>query len=330
MIDVEKPHYPWRHLPNGQRYSNLTGEWSGLLPNDGPWMAPPKIVDIALQRHLLEVGYVDTLLGRIIDQLKANGVWDDSLIVVTADHGSAFQSRIPRRAAVPENMGEIASVPLFVKQPGQTEPEVVAEHQCSTDTLPGIADTLEIDYPWDLTDCPKNQATVINSPSGEASVSIDRMVYQRQRLINRIQRVFGTGVGFGPTYRSGPRRELIGQRVSGLTLRAKPRGWRANPVRPNSVKHYNPAAASLKGLLQRGYNDLIPENRVLAVAVDGVIQATGWTFKDGLGYGPGFSILLPPDSLKRGFNQVDIYMLGDGGKKVQLVHDGSKPFTKGQ
>src|SRR5690606_22891226 len=49
LIHVEKPHYPWRHIPNGQRYSNLTGEWNGLLPNDGPWMAPPKIVDIALQ-----------------------------------------------------------------------------------------------------------------------------------------------------------------------------------------------------------------------------------------------------------------------------------------
>lgn len=326
MIHVEKPHYPWRHLPNGQRYSNLTGEWSGLLPNDGPWMAPPKIVDIALQRHLLEVGYVDTLLARITSQLKEKGIWDKSMVVVTADHGAAFQSRIPRRAAVRENMGEIASVPLFVKAPGQSGGEVVTEHTCATDILPEIAKQLKIEYPWDVPDCPGKQVTVVNSPTGESTIGLDAMLKQRRRLVNRIQRVYGTDVGWGPTYRFGPKKDLIGTKVADLNDIGDRRGMRAKPIRPNSVKQYDPASPSLQGLLQRGYLDNIPENRVLAVAVDGVIQAVGWTFKDGLGYGPGFSILLPPDSLKRGFNQVDIYLL-KGGEKLQLVHDGSKPLA---
>ncbi|MGK2932450.1 MAG: sulfatase-like hydrolase/transferase [Solirubrobacterales bacterium] len=327
MIHVEKPHYPWRHLPNGQRYSNLTGEWSGLLPNDGPWMAPPKIVDIAMQRHLLEVGYTDTLLGLITDRLKEQGLWEDSLVVVTADHGAAFQTRVPRRAAVRENMGEIASVPLFIKAPGQNGPEVVTEHTCSTDILPEIANQLEIDFPWDVADCPEDQVTVLNSPNGEATINFDAMLKQRRRLVDRIERVFGTGVGFGPTYRFGPKKDLIGTRVTALNAIGKRSGMRASPERPNAVKQYDPTSPSLHGLLQRGYLDKIPENRVLAVAVDGVIQAVGWTFKDGLGYGPGFSILLPPESLKRGFNQVDIYML-KGGRKIQLVHDGSKPLPE--
>lgn len=101
LIHIEKPHYPWRHIPSGQRYSNLTSEWSGLLPNDGPWEAPPRIVDIGLQRHLLEVGYTDTLLGLITDRLKETGLWDRALVVVTADHGGAFKSRVDRRAPTP-------------------------------------------------------------------------------------------------------------------------------------------------------------------------------------------------------------------------------------
>ncbi len=328
MIHVEKPHYPWRHLPNGQRYSNLTGEWSGLLPNDGPWMAPPKIVDIALQRHLLEVGYTDTLLGRITGQLKKLGLWDEAMVVVTADHGAAFQTRIPRRAAVRENMGEIASVPLFIKAPGQSSPEVVRKHTCATDILPEIAEQLAIEYPWDVVDCPEDQVTVVNSPNGEATIDFDSMLKQRRRLVDRIQRVFGTDVGFGPTYRFGPKKDLIGTKVSDLNDIGKRSGMRAEPERPNSVKQYDPSSPSLNGLLQRGYMEKIQKNKVLAVAVDGVIQAVGWTFKDGLGSGPGFSILLPPDSLKRGFNRVDIYML-KGGKKIQLVHDGSKPLPPG-
>ena len=326
LIHVEKPHYPWRHIPNGQRYSNLTGEWNGLLPNDGPWMAPPKIVDIALQRHLLEVGYVDTLLKKVTDQLKETGLWDEALVVVTADHGAGFQTKIPRRAAVKENLGEVAAVPLFVKAPGQDEGEVVTEHECATDVLPEIASQLEIDYPWDIVDCPEDTVTMLNSPNGEATGSLESTEAQRQRLVNRIQRVFGTGVGWGPTYRFGPRKDLIGKRVSDLNTTMALTGKRVLPERRNAVKNYDPASPSILGLLQRGYLLRFPKDKVLAVAVNGTIEAVGWTFKDGLGFGPGYSILLPPDSLKKGFNQVDIFMV-KGPNELLRVYDGSGRLT---
>jgi hypothetical protein len=326
LIHVEKPHYPWRHIPDGQRYSNLTAEWSGLLPNDGPWMAPPEIVDIAMQRHLFEVGYTDTLLARIVARLKETGLWDEAMIIVTADHGAAFQSKIPRRTAVPENMGEIASVPLFIKYPGQTRPKVTDERTCTTDILPMVSDELGIDYPWEVTPCDPEEVTVVNSPSGEATASIDSMIEQRQKeLVNRIQRVFGTGQGWGPYYRFGPHNELIGKRVRNLDVLPLKR-WRAVPDERNAVKNYDPTAPTLRGLLQRGVTDRIPEKSVLAVAVDGRIQAVGWTFKDGTGRGPGYSILLPPESLKAGFNRVDIYQLLNDGKKLRLVYDGAEPL----
>ena len=90
------------------------------------------------------------------------------------------------------------------------------------------------------------------------------------------------------------------------------------------MKRYDPSSPSVLGLLQRGYLQNIEDNRVLAVAVNGTIQAVGWTFKDGFGFGPGYSILLPPDSLKRGFNQVDIYLVEGGGKKLKIVYSGAK------
>jgi len=323
MIHVEKPHYPWRHIPDGQRYSNLTGEWNGLLPNDGPWMAPPKIVDIALQRHLLEVGYVDTLLRQVTDQLKETGLWDEALVVVTADHGAGFQTRIPRRAAVKENLGEVASVPLFIKAPGQRNAEVVTEHECATDVLPEIADQLEIEYPWDVVDCPADEVTMLNAPSGEATGSIASMEAQRQRLVSRIERVFGTAVGWGPTYRFGPRKELIGKKISKLDVNMTLTRKRVLPERRNAVKNYDPTSPSILGLLQRGYLKRFPKNKVLAVAVNGTVEAVGWTFKDGFGFGPGYSILLPPGSLKKGFNQVDIFLVKNNGKLLQRVYDGS-------
>ena len=320
VIHVEKPHYPWRHLPSGQRYSNLTGEWSGLLPNDGPWMAPPKVVDIALQRHLLEVGYVDTLLGIITRDLKRTGLWDEAIVVVTADHGGAFQSQVPRRAATEENLGEVAAVPLFIKTPAQESAEVVTTHTCTTDVLPLVAAELEIDYPWDVAECPEDEVTVLNSPAGEATAPLDTVIAQRQRLVDRIQRVFGTGVG--PTYRFGPRNDLIGQRVNQLDTTMELGRYRVLPEMRNAAKNFDPDAPGVLGLLQRGYLERFGEDKVLAVAVDGRIEAVGWTFKDGFGFGPGYSILLPPDSLKKGFNRVDIFLV-EGPDRLQRVYDGS-------
>ena len=66
-------------------------------------------------------------------------------------------------------------------------------------------------------------------------------------------------------------------------------GMRANPIRPNAVKQYDPTATTVHGLLQRGYLDKIPENRVLAVAVGGTKRGrpvAGHGFVEMTGYAP--------------------------------------------
>ncbi|HMW46075.1 MAG TPA: hypothetical protein PKD47_09335, partial [Solirubrobacterales bacterium] len=182
-------------------------------------------------------------------------------------------------------------------------------------------------YPWPVAECDPERVTVVNSPNGEGFTSPATMLRQRQKLlINRIQSVFGTGHGWGPYYRFGPHRELIGKKVKNLEVLPLKR-WRALPDERNAAKNYDPTAPTLRGLLQRGVTDRIPEGSVLAVAVDGKIQAVGWTFKDGTGRGPGFSILLPPESLRAGFNRIAIYLLRDNGKKLRLVYDGSRPLA---
>lgn len=37
---------------------------------------------------MLQVRYVDRLVGRLLDALHSSGVWDDAVVVVTADHGA--------------------------------------------------------------------------------------------------------------------------------------------------------------------------------------------------------------------------------------------------
>lgn len=333
LIHIEKPHYPWRHIPEGRRYSNLAGEWSGLLPNDGEWQTWGAITDIALQRHLLETGYTDTLLGRIVKRLKETGLWDEATVVVTADHGAAFTPKVQRRTAVKANLGQIASVPLFIKSPGQTKPKQVFRHTCATDVLPLISETLKLDYPWDRARCPENQVTVLNSPAGHSTGSLTRVVRQREAAIERIGELYGHGGGWLPVYQFGPHhRKLIDRKVNDLKVDPGPTVpgvERAQPDRRNQVKNYDPVVPTLHGLLQRGLVRRIGQNQTLAIAVDGRIEALGTTFKDGVSDVPGYSILLPPESLKAGFNRVDIYLVEDGGRRLRLIYDGNHPLPRG-
>ena len=62
--------------------------------------------------------------------------------------------------------------------------------------------------------------------------------------------------------------------------------------------------------------------RVIAASVNGRIEAVGYTFDDGLGRGVGYSILLPPDSLKKGYNRVELFLVEEDGKKLQLLYRG--------
>ena len=72
-------------------------------------------------------------------------MWDDSLIVVAADHGIAFiKGRRDRRRLDRGNYGEIAPIPLFIKAPGQKKGKVNDAYVETIDILPTIFDILNI------------------------------------------------------------------------------------------------------------------------------------------------------------------------------------------
>lgn len=69
----------------------------------------------------------DRQLGRLIDALKAAGTYDDTMIVVTADHGAGITFTGDRRVGddLIQRWAEVAHVPLLIKAPGQSSPQVV-------------------------------------------------------------------------------------------------------------------------------------------------------------------------------------------------------------
>ena len=166
LIHVEKPHYPWNHFPDGRKFSNLTGELSDVFTEDGRWNGPTSLTNLALQRHMLETGFTDHLLGSLIAKLRASGLWNRAIVVVTADHGGAVIAHDKRRNPTKTNLGQIAPVPLFIKAPGQRQGKVVERHVCTTDILPTIARLLRIDYPWRGRPVRPGSSTSPTAPAG--------------------------------------------------------------------------------------------------------------------------------------------------------------------
>ena len=61
----------------------------------------PGLTDHNHLRHLLQVGYTDRQLGRVLQRLGAPGLLERALFVVTADHGYAFEVGVKERGWSP-------------------------------------------------------------------------------------------------------------------------------------------------------------------------------------------------------------------------------------
>jgi Sulfatase len=315
LLDVESPHYPWNHLYNGQQYSNLTSEFGPFFGAEGEWRATRAVTDLALQRHLLAVGFVDRLLGELIARMRRLGIWERALMVVAADHGGAFIPGVPRRNPSRANLGQVASVPMLIKAPGQRRGRVTDEPFCTTDLVPEIARLLGVRYPWSRDRCPRGSVTVDNSPEGEATAPRSTVERQRDAYVERIRGLFGAGTGWGPVLRFGPHPELVGRRVGGLATAATS-GAGARLDDPAALRSVNPRAAYVPAALLRGSISGAGPGAPLAVAVNGTVVAVGKSF-DQSGE-TRFSIVVHPRYFGAGANRVALYRVVGSGVAVRL------------
>lgn len=146
FIHTLLPHNPYRYLPGGEVYSE-----NSALPKapDRKWRTKEQIVE-GYYRHLLQVGFVDRLLGELISRLKQNHLYDSSLIVVLADHGISFRKGDFPRDLSETNGPDIMSVPLFIKKPGQKTGNIDDREASLIDVLPTIAEILGLQVPWSM------------------------------------------------------------------------------------------------------------------------------------------------------------------------------------
>ena len=140
------PHQPWDWLASGRTYEAPDPPRSAEF---GDWHDDTTAA-LGRQRHLVQLEYTDALLGQALNDLRDNGLYDDALVIVTADHGVGFVGGSPLRAVSEENHEQILWTPMFVKLPGQTEGEVDDRPTETIDVVPTIADVLGVEIPWEV------------------------------------------------------------------------------------------------------------------------------------------------------------------------------------
>jgi hypothetical protein len=137
------PHQPWHVYPDGQEYTDPEPP-----ARQGPsreWISASQE-----QQHIFQAQYADQLVGELMARVKEAGLYEDSLIVVVADHGISFDPDASPRRFNEGNADGVAFSPFLIKAPGQADGVIDDQALMSIDLIPTLAQVLEIDVPWEV------------------------------------------------------------------------------------------------------------------------------------------------------------------------------------
>ncbi len=313
VMHVLMPHVPWRFGPTGDQYLTDGGDAAGLADRDGGvWTKNKYMVDVGLQRFLIQAEYSDRVLGSVITRMKQAGIWDRALFIMTADHGVSFRPGGSRRPVTDENMPEIANTPLFVKLPGQKAGKVDLKLTRSLDIVPTIAQVTKTGegLKFDgvpLSEEPTSTDVYVRNGRQEKFIHADfaDVIRRRDQLAREWAALFPPGRD--GLYRLGPNQELIGKQVASL-----PQTTTTASAQLDNSELYSRLQPGL-GVKQiyltgsiSGANAGLP----LAAAVNGTIAAVGQSVSTPRGI--RVTIILPPQSLSGKSARVELFSVSGG------------------
>jgi arylsulfatase A-like enzyme len=85
---------------------------------------PGELGALVVEQYDRAIRNLDAQVGQLLERLQTLGLYDDTLIVVTSDHGEYFgEHQLVEHSK--DVYQPVLEVPLIVKYPGQTEGEVV-------------------------------------------------------------------------------------------------------------------------------------------------------------------------------------------------------------
>ncbi|MGZ4308798.1 MAG: sulfatase-like hydrolase/transferase [Gaiellaceae bacterium] len=315
-LHVLFPHGPWLYFPDGHVRAVADPRAPGRTAEQ--WWNE-SLAEQAWQRHLLQVGFTDKLLGRFIDRLQKTGLWDKALVIVTVDEGDSFRVNDNRRDPSQKNLGDIAFVPLFVKLPGQDQGRVVERHVSSVDIVPTIARQLGVKLHWHV-----DGRSVLSPGPGSPTVNVSGFTMQlahaqalRRKANERKLALFGSGSWGAKLAATGPYWQLVGRPAGDLDV--------VGPVGPTATvdkfgskllrslpKHSLLTPSPLGGKV----SGLAP-GATIAFALNGTIAAVSQVYRQP-GGGLRFSVLPGAAAFRPGRNRAQAFVVSGPASSPEL------------
>jgi Sulfatase len=309
FVHVALPHRPWVLSRTG-----IATSYEPELITDptAPGYAFGARLDAQL--HAMQVGAVDTLVGELVDHLRSLATWEQTLLVVTSDHGSNLTPPdIGRMKVTDANREEVFRVPLFVKAPGQVDGEIRDDSAQVIDVIPSIVDLVDADVDWEFDGHSLYDGSAAHTPP---RVSTD--VEAAFEIARRRAADFPHGDDWTALAAVGEHGELVGRRVDELTLGA-PSAYRAT-LDQEELLHDLPTAEGEMPFVLAGRvtarDDAADAPPELLAAVNGTVVGVvggyrpaggGWDFT---GY--------VADFYREGANDVVLYEVRRDGPAVTL------------
>ena len=311
------PHTPWEYLPSGKAY--LNPGIPGLRKER--WDEDPGPVVQGYQRYLLQVGFVDLWIGRIVERLRQLELYDRSLIVLAADHGVSFHPGDSRRVVTETNVHDVIPVPLLLKAPHQRDGRVVDRQVSTIDILPTILDLLDVDPPWpaldgrslfDPADRPVTRQVVAKHRTFELD---DRLHRDKYRTLDWKLATFASESSVIEPLRAGTHPELFARKVTEVGFEEQDTVKMEFTGESLFGRHEIYSSAFITGTLATAADDT--DCCDLAVAVNGTLYAT----VRALGTPPDdlrWSALVPDEAFRRDDNRVEVFRIRHGGPRPRL------------
>jgi hypothetical protein len=327
MAHVVFPHFPWELSPTGHRYVTSSRAYDDLgaipgLARGDEWGENEFLVLQGLQRHLFQVGAADRFLGELVSRMETVGTWNNTLLIIVADHGASFVAGAPRRGPTPTNLDEVYRVPFFVKVPRQTSGQVSDDNVLLVDVLPTIVDVLGIETDWEFdgrsvfsdTAPPDSKPSVEGAPDG-MTASVDGLF----EAVSARYRSFGGRQDWTGVIALEPWDNLVGRSVAQLDTIISDRG-QVTIDQAGLLSDVDPSSGFLPLLLTGTLSGLDtipgPSGSVL-IAINGVAAGVGGGLDNETAGGDEwrFTALVSEDSVGKGVNTVEVLVpMGDPGE----------------
>jgi arylsulfatase A-like enzyme len=143
VLDEERKRYPEFDFDRDYR-GQANGSWEYLreLAAKGA-NANPRDLEHVIALYDRGIAYADYWIGKLVDGLKQRGLYDRTMVVITADHGDEFfdHGRLEHGTTYYE---EMMRVPLVVRVPGEGTGRRIEQQVGLIDLMPTILDVLAV------------------------------------------------------------------------------------------------------------------------------------------------------------------------------------------